>query len=170
MLDTFLLIESCNRFEYLQRKKKSTRLSKVKNASMHSLPVYFSAACCHCMIFFKSLNVTSFSKVSFIIRWNSKSRKAHIVARCEAASCEFEDFVSAAGTAQPVQMCVWGCVCTCFCVFMCVCVCVYVFLSIRGRKCAIAAACLFSLAIFSCWPCQGPHQPPTHSGQQWPSV
>lgn len=46
-----------------------------------------------------------------------------------------------------------------------------VFLSIRGRKHTIPAACLFSLAIFSWWSCQGPHNhPPTRSGQQWPSV
>lgn len=43
-------------------------------------------------------------------------------------------------------------------------------LSITGRKQAIAAACLFSLAIFSCLPCQGPHNhPPTvgSSGLQY---
>lgn len=77
----------------------------------------------------------------------------------EATNCEFEDFAS-------VQCSMCKCVCGCVCTRMCVCV----FLSIRGRKRAIAAACLFSLAIFSCWPCQGPHNhPPTvgSSGLQY---
>lgn len=44
----------------------------------------------------------------------------------------------------------------CFVLFVCV------RLSIRGRKHTIAAACLFSFAIFSYWSCQGPHKhPPT---------
>lgn len=44
----------------------------------------------------------------------------------------------------------------CFVLFVCVC------LSIRGRKHTIAAACLFSFAIFSFWSCQGPlKHPPT---------
>lgn len=59
-------------------------------------------------------------------------------------------------TVQHVQM--WACCCLC------------AFLSIRGRKPATAAACLFSSAIFSYWPCQGPHNhPPTvgSSGLQY---
>ena len=57
---------------------------------------------------------------------------------------------------------VWVCVCGCVREFSCV------FLSIRGRRHAVAAACLFSLAIFSSWPCQGPHNHITHP--QWAAV
>lgn len=46
----------------------------------------------------------------------------------------------------------------CCCVFSCL----WVYGSIRGREQPIARACLFPLAIFSYWPCQGPHiHPPT---------
>lgn len=51
-----------------------------------------------------------------------------------------------------ISGCTWACMHVCMCVF----------LSIGRRTYAIAAACLFSLAIFSCWPCQGPQNyPPT---------
>lgn len=94
--------------------------------------------------------------MSFIILRNLKLRKPHV----EATNCVFEDFVSV-----PCYSAACANVCAAASVRSCVC-----FYQYEGGKHAIAAACLFSLAIFSCWPCQGPHNhPPTvgSSGLQY---
>lgn len=116
----------------------------------HALALNFSL-CTQCMTF-RGLVYTSFSKVTFVTLW--KLWKAYdwlgvksqlgVGILCKYAMVQHMTVYTNRWLHLGMHVC------------MCV------FLSIGRRTYAIAAACLFSLAIFSCWPCQGPQNyPPT---------
>lgn len=91
---------------------------------------------CH-LLPIKGKYMSSHSVKSLIIQWHSKRRPRQVELMW--------------GSAQHYGA-------KCRCVFSCL----WVYGSIRGREQPIARACLFPLAIFSYWPCQGPHiHPPT---------